>query len=112
MKRVIKFRGLRTDGNGWAFGDLLQPHNGNQSTYISLKNGAVIEVWPESVGQFANLLDKNGEEIYEGDTVYYDNKNYGYIKFEDGGFVVVGHDEWLSDFVLNGITVSGNIHEQ
>ena len=65
MNRTIKFRGLRTDGQGWAYGDLLQPHEGNPSTWIAVENGHIVEVKPETVGQLWS--PSIGLEFYGGD---------------------------------------------
>lgn len=68
MERQIKFRGLRTDGKGWVYGDLLQeyPHHNTGAT-IQQHGCLVYEVHSDTVGQFTGLHDKNGKEIYEGD---------------------------------------------
>lgn len=126
--RTIKFRGLRTDSKGWAYGYYFVDLE-NKKSYIHLlerentTEGWMVkcyEVIPESVEQFTGLLDKNGVEIYEGDILNGCTFNgvfcYGKVVFYNGrfcAFPIGTFKEGLSDFyyVLQHVEVIGNIHE-
>lgn len=77
MNRPIKFRGKSIFDEGWLYGDLV--HSSDMMRYAILVNDKncydECEVIPSTIGQFTGLYDKNGKEIYEGDTIEVISRN-------------------------------------
>lgn len=120
MEREIEFRGLLSGGLGWVYGDLIR--NGNRRV-ISVQYSSCVddfecyEVIPETVGQYAGLLDVDGKRIYEGDYLFVCSGYTSTVDFQDGMFVSIymhpedGEIIPLFDAIGKDTKIIGNIHK-
>jgi len=98
--REYKFRGKRIDNGEWVYGDLVHL---SYKTYIKDSNDKYtnprtlngfnhtadvrcVEVDPKTVGQYAGLHDKNGNELWESDIIENEYKERYLIMWDGTGF--------------------------
>ena len=111
MERKIKFRGKDFLGR-WHYGHL-HLATGSSSLMIQVDSFDSFGVLHETVGQFTGLLDKNGNEIYEGDIVRYDMGGECEVSYCIGGGFA-GFDlspAFHDEHQLKDVEVIGNIHD-
>ena len=122
MMREILFRGKYAPSGAWIMGDLRQYPSGAKAIKAN-DMLHIMEVDPDTIGQYTGLADKNGKKIFEGDIIHMNSKRFGLsghgvVVFRNGGFAIDDRKRnRLYPFMQNGqynagdYRVDGNIHD-
>jgi|VirMetMinimDraft_7_1064189.scaffolds.fasta_scaffold147522_2 hypothetical protein len=79
--RTIKFRGKRIKDGKWVYG-YLSAKCQITTSLNSEEGNAVHLVNPETIGQFTGLQDNEGNDIYEGDLISFQDDPYKSVKWD------------------------------
>lgn len=121
MKREILFRGKRVDNKKWVQGYLFKTWNKSYILWGTI-NGYpnMIDIIPETVGQFTRQTDKNGVKIFEQDIVRVKWWNGYHREYQFSNYEVY-YDENQMGYYLRGnefnweyfygVEIIGNIHD-
>lgn len=122
-EKIGLYHGKRKDNGEWAKGyyACIAGNNIILTGKIDITNGVIgaeaFEVFPESVGEFAGITDKNKIEIFEGDIVRDDENKIYVIIFVNGVFRIaerrhnINFYSWSVHNYSDYFTVIGNIYD-
>lgn len=117
--REILFRGKRDDNLEWIEGYIYRITENQEMPFLMMKDyhGCSYQVYPDTVGQYTGLTDKNGKKIFEGDVVAQPVCKYT-VEFDGGAFFLIPipkHNPYDCPYQLIGFgamfEVIGNIHD-
>lgn len=117
--REIKFRGFSISAKRWIHGYVWIVPGVNLyymlTGKIDVRDCSIekYEVYPESIGQYTGIKDKNDNEIFEGDILEDDMGNIRTVIFRDSGFYGYqkNWDIYLVSILAPNCNVIGNIYE-
>lgn len=72
------FRGKTKDTNKWVYGGVYNSIINNNEEWFIVNDNGKYNVFPNTIGQFTGVIDKNDINIFEGDvlcTLYKGNEN-------------------------------------
>lgn len=120
--REILFKAKRIDNGDWVEGNYITDEQDKEKAYIGyifgIEDFDIVEVNPETLCQYTELKDKNGNRIWENDIVRIENsmdEGIGNVEFYGGMWYVDGEpNNNLYDIVEyddGEVEVIGNIFD-
>lgn len=147
VMREIKFRAKDTLERSWYVGSYIFTDDNTNNPFRSrpfkeshriifyssgdwnMGGWSDVEIDPSTLGQYTGLRDKNGNEIYEGDIVCFDDTPYCAYGNKYQGVVVIHRGAWrvkhykkcfdeyfysplfVDDFASKKTTILGNVYD-
>ena len=115
MEREIKFRGFNRKNGVWLYGFYLQNRGAHfvaPDEFADGKQWDDYEIDPETRGEYSELKDAHGHEIFEGDVIECGPNRY-VCEFTEGGFEFrdLSDDGLILKAIVSRSHVIGNIHD-
>ena len=114
MKREVLFRGWSPIDGKWIYGSGV--HSTPFRTYLLTDAGRLLEVEPETVGEWTGLHSNIGRKIFEGDVVslFLVRMSFpGVVKFDEksSAFCAWVGKKWIPLNIYDAFEILGNIFD-
>lgn len=85
--REILFRGQRADNKEWVYGCLTLYSEEKSHITVDLTKGEIYDVKTETIGQYAEIKDKNRKDVFKDDIISDWDSSFYIVKFKRGSFI-------------------------